>query len=73
MGRGSWILCKWIGGVKMKQFKVEVIQTNYFYIEAHSEEEAKQIASEDYIWDENQTPPNYYNVRFEVFEETKND
>ena len=55
----------------MKQFKVEVIQTNYFYIKAYSEEEAVQIASEDYIWDENQTPPDYYNVRFEVFGENK--
>ena len=46
----------------MINYRVEVVQTNVFYIEAESDEEAIRIASEDYIWDENQTSPDTYNV-----------
>ena len=42
------------------KYRVEVVQTNVFYIEADSPEEAKAIATGDYIWDEDQTAPNSY-------------
>ena len=54
------------------KYRVEVVQTNVFYIEADSPEQAKDIATSDYIWDEDQTAPDSYGVHFNV-EESKDD
>ena len=50
------------------KYRVEVVQTNVFYIEADSPEKAQEIATRDYIWDEDQTAPNSYGVHFNVEE-----
>ena len=50
------------------RYRVEVVQTNVFYIEADSTEQAKAIATSDYIWDEDQTAPDSYGVHFNVEE-----
>jgi hypothetical protein len=50
------------------KYRVEVVQTNVFYIEADSPEQAKAIATSDYIWDEDQYPPDSYGVHFNVEE-----
>ena len=34
----------------MKQYRVEVVQTNVFYEEAETEHEARNIVAEDRIW-----------------------
>lgn len=49
-------------------FRVEVVQTNVFYLEAEDQEDAKRQAQEDYIWDEDQRAPNSYGVHFNVEE-----
>ena len=49
-------------------YRVEGVQTNVFYIEADSPEEAKDIATNDYIWAEDQTAPDRYGVHFNVEE-----
>ena len=54
------------------KYRVEVVQTNVFYIEAESPEQARDIATSDYIWDEDQTAPDSYGVHFNV-EESKDD
>ena len=54
------------------KYRVEVVQTNVFYIEADSPEQARDIATSDYIWDEDQTAPDSYGVHFNV-EESKDD
>ena len=51
------------------KYRVEVVQTNVFYIEADSKERAQEIAAEDYIWDEAQTAPDSYNVHFNIEEQ----
>ena len=52
-------------------YKVKVVQTNIFYIEgATNAEDAKRIATQDCIWDEDQQFPNDYFVSFDVTEET---
>ena len=38
------------------KYRVEVVQTTVLYIEADSPEEAQDIATGDYIWDEDQQP-----------------
>ena len=38
----------------MKKYRVVVEQRNVFYEEAETAEEARRIAAEDRIWDENQ-------------------
>ena len=43
-----------------------------FMVEADSKEKAKDIATEDYIWDEAQTAPDTYGVHFNI-EEDVND
>ena len=43
-----------------KRYRVEVRQTNVFYIKAKNEDKARKIATEDFIWDEDQRPPNHY-------------
>lgn len=51
-------------------YKVKVVQTNIFYIEdATDVEDAKRIATEEYVWDENQYSPDDYFVSFDVTEE----
>ena len=52
------------------KYRVEVVQTNVFYIEADSKERAREIATEDYIWDEAQTAPDTYGVHFNIEEDT---
>jgi hypothetical protein len=52
----------------LKQYRVEVVQTNVFFEEAESETEARRIAAEDRIWDEDQRAPDYYGVHFNVEE-----
>ena len=37
------------------KYRVEVVQTTVLYIEADSSEEAQDIATGDYIWNEDQT------------------
>ena len=54
------------------RYRVEVVQTNVFYIDADSPEQARDIATSDYIWDEDQTAPDSYGVHFNV-EESKDD
>ena len=54
----------------MKRYRVEVVQTNVFFEEAESETEARRIAAEDRIWDEDQRAPDYYGVHFNVEEVT---
>ena len=52
----------------MSRYRVEVVQTTVLHIKADSKEKAKDIATEDYIWEENQTSPNRYNVHFNIEE-----
>ena len=54
------------------RYRVEVVQPNVFYIDADSPEQARDIATSDYIWDEDQTAPDSYGVHFNV-EESKDD
>ena len=53
----------------MSRYRVEVVQTTVLHIKADSKEKAKDIATEDYIWDEDQTSPNRYDVHFNIEEE----
>tara|TARA_R100001198_G_C5065243_1_gene114230 strand:- start:190 stop:363 length:174 start_codon:yes stop_codon:yes gene_type:complete len=53
------------------EYLVEVHQINEFYIEADNEEEARRIATEEYIWDEAQTYPNIYEYVVHVSEVEK--
>ena len=51
-------------------YKVKVVQTNIFYIEdATDANDAKRIATDEYIWDEDQQYPDDYSVSFDVTEE----
>jgi hypothetical protein len=50
------------------KYRVEVVQTNVFYIEADSPEEAKEIATRDNIWDEDVTAPDSYSFHFNIEE-----
>ena len=56
------------GAITLKRYRVEVVQTNVFFEEAESETEARRIAAEDRIWDEDQRAPDYYGVHFNVEE-----
>ena len=49
-------------------YRVEVVQTNVFYFDAENAEEARRIAAEDYIWDEDQRYPNTFGVHFNIEE-----
>ncbi len=57
----------------MKRYRVEVVQTNVFFEEAESETEARRIAAEDRIWDEDQRAPDYYGVHFNIEEVTSSE
>ena len=50
----------------MKKYRIEVVQTNVFYVKAENEEEARHIVAEHRIWDEDQTAPDSYGVHFNV-------
>ena len=50
-------------------YRVEVVQTNVFYEEAESEEEARRIVSENRIWDEDQRSPDTYGVHLNIEEQ----
>ena len=52
------------------KYRAEVIQTNVFYLEAKDREDAIRVATEDYIWDEDQRAPDSYGVHFHVEENT---
>ena len=47
-------------------YRVEVIQTNVFFIDADTPEEAQEIAIEERVWDENQTGRDSYTVNFYI-------
>ena len=53
----------------MINYRVEIVQTNVFYIEAESPDQARDIATIDYIWDEKQTGRNSYDIGFRITEE----
>ena len=46
----------------MKKYKVVVMQRNVFYEEAETAAEARRIAVEDRIWDEDQSEGDTYDV-----------
>jgi len=53
------------------KYRVQVTQYNVFWIdsdEAESIEDAKRIATEDRIWDENQSGDDYYFVEIQAEE-----
>jgi hypothetical protein len=47
-------------------YRVEIVQTNVFFIEADTPELAQNIAIEERIWDHNQTGRDNYGVNFYV-------
>tara|TARA_R100001369_G_scaffold81792_1_gene113109 strand:- start:196 stop:357 length:162 start_codon:yes stop_codon:yes gene_type:complete len=50
-------------------YKVEVVQKNIFWIDdAKNADDAKRIATDEFIWDEDQQFPNDYHVRIDVTE-----
>jgi len=50
-------------------YKVEVVQKNIFWIDdAKNADDAKRIATDEFIWDEDQQFPNDYCVSFDVTE-----
>ena len=56
----------------MKKYRVVVMQQNVFYIdedEAETPEEARRIAAEDRIWDEDQRGEDTYDVEITVEED----
>ena len=50
-------------------YRVEVVQTNVFWLDAKDAEDAKRIASEEYIWDEDQSGKDTYGVHFNIEED----
>ncbi len=53
----------------MKRYRVVVEQRNVFYEEAETAEEARRIAAEDRIWDEDQRGEDTYDVEITVEED----
>ena len=53
----------------MKKYRVVVEQRNVFYEEAETAEEARRIAVEDRIWDEDQRGEDTYDVEITVEED----
>lgn len=47
-------------------YRVEVVQTNVFFINAETPEDAREIAIEERIWDESQTGRDSYTVNFYI-------
>ena len=54
---------------KVMKYRVEVVQTNVFWFDAENAEEARRIAAEDYIWDEDQSGKDTYGVHFNIEEQ----
>ena len=54
-------------------YRVEIVQTNVFYIEAETEDEALDIAARERIWDEDQTAPDTYTFHHSIEEVTDED
>ena len=50
-------------------YRVEVVQTNVFWLDAKDSEDAKRIATEDYIWDEDQSGKDTYGVHVNIEED----
>ncbi len=50
------------------KWRVEIVQTNVFYIEAETETEALDIAARERIWDEAQTAPDTYTYHHNIEE-----
>jgi len=53
----------------MPNYRVYVTQRNVFHIAADNPEQAKDIAAEDYIWDEDQRYPDKYEAWLDVEED----
>lgn len=53
----------------MKKYRVVVEQRNVFYEEAETADEARRIAVEDRIWDENQSGEDTYDFEITVEED----
>ena len=53
----------------MKKYRVVVEQRNVFYEEAETADEARRIAVEDRIWDENQSAKDTYDFEITVEED----
>lgn len=47
-------------------YRVEILQSNVFYIEADDEEAARESAVYDYVWDENQQGRDSYSIGFNI-------
>ena len=57
----------------MINYRVEIVQTSVFYIDAESPDQARDIATWDYIWDEQQTGRNSYDIGFRITEEEEDE
>ena len=53
----------------MPNYIVYVTQRNVFHIEADNPDQAREKATEDYIWDEDQRSPDYYDCWLDVEED----
>ncbi len=53
----------------MPNYIVYVTQRNVFHIEADNPDRAREKASEEYIWDEDQQSPDYYDCWLDVEED----
>tara|TARA_R100001082_G_scaffold59761_1_gene33158 strand:- start:541 stop:714 length:174 start_codon:yes stop_codon:yes gene_type:complete len=52
-----------------KNYRVEVVQTNVFYIKAKNEDDARNIAAEHRFWDNHVSYPDSYGVHFNIEED----
>ncbi len=50
------------------KWRVEIVQTNVFYIEAETEDQALDIAARERIWDEDQILPDTYTYHHNIEE-----
>ena len=55
------------------RWRVEIVQTNVFYIEAETETEALDIAARERILDEDQTAPDTYSYHHSIEEVSDED
>lgn len=60
-------------GVQKMKWRVEIVQTNVFYIEAETEDQALDIAARERIWDEDQTAPDTYSYHHNIEEVSDED
>jgi len=54
--------------MSVKKYRVRIVHTNVFYIDAEDEMEAERIAVEERTWLANQTAPDYSGADIEVEE-----